>query len=1038
MAGLMVSCMGMEDVDPSSLSMPEVKTFNVKDNGSLVFELSANVDKSAASRIAECGFCYGKDKSMSDAERIECRMTGNTFSADLTLREYGETYYICSYISNGSGSNEILSDPKKVQLKELEDYVELGAPEVVSYDKTTAEVEVKYEAAAGVNISEYGLCYGTDLQSDVFKVKATAEGRVSLKNLVAGNAYQMRSYVRDGDHEICGKPVSLAVYGTPVVLTVVEPKTDSESAVLSGKVEDDCGKAVTERGFIWCEGAVESLDVDKDAKLKSGSGSGEFTETLSGLSPNRIYSFCAYAENAEGLACGDVVRFTTGVALPVHGQPYITGLTSSSAVLNANVLSDGGEIAKKRGFYWGPDAQTEHYVECVSSEFNYELNGLSRNTTYYFKSYSANSIGSAESEVISFTTMAELPAVITGDVNDIEEYSASVSGSIEDDGGAEIADKGFVYGTYSGPDMKTGYVMSAGSGSDPFSLSLSELSPNRTYYIRAYAVNSAGVSYGEEHTFATKTALPSIGTISLESRTSSMLKLSALILDDGGETPSEAGFYYSTSEDVDTSTSTKVPGRASGPSFTAELKGLTRSTKYYIRAYAVNSAGEAVSSPVSFSTQAELPVVETTGVVEITDVSAICGGNVTDDGGSEITAKGIVWSTSPNPTIALSNKIDAGKGVGEFISTMTGLTYSTQYYVRAYATNSAGTSYGAVMDFTTAKWDMSKIIDLSSSGTANCYIVSKAGMSRFPTVKGNSRVSVGEVVSVDVLWESFGTSTVPSVGSLIKSAFYNDGYVVFETPSLFNEGNAVIAAKDASGKILWSWHIWLTDEPGKCVYANNAGIMMDRNLGATSATPGEAGALGLLYQWGRKDPFLGSSSISSDVEAKSTISWPSPVSSSSSRGTIGYAVEHPTTFITYNDSNYDWYYTGSSSTDNTRWQSEKTLYDPCPAGWRVPDGGSNGNSVWQKAGFDHQSYDSSNEGMLFGSGISSPATWYPASGYRNRDGGSLGGVGFFGFYWSVTSLGSNAFYLSFSGSGNVHPTNYHYLAYGQSIRCLQE
>ena len=212
---------------------------------------------------------------------------------------------------------------------------------------------------------------------------------------------------------------------------------------------------------------------------------------------------------------------------------------------------------------------------------------------------------------------------------------------------------------------------------------------------------------------------------------------------------------------------------------------------------------------------------------------------------------------------------------------------------------------------------------------------------------------------------------------------------------------------------------------------------MDRNLGATSATPGEAGALGLLYQWGRKDPFLGSSSISSNVEAKSTISWPTPVSSSSSRGTIGYALEHPTTFITFNNSNYDWYYTGSLSTDNTRWQSEKTIYDPCPAGWRVPDGG--GNGVWNKAGFDDLSYDSSNEGMLFGSGISSPSTWYPASGFRNINNGLLYRVGDNGRYWSVTpNAAGNAYSLYFYDNGSVSPANSDDRALGLSVRCLQE
>ena len=340
-----------------------------------------------------------------------------------------------------------------------------------------------------------------------------------------------------------------------------------------------------------------------------------------------------------------------------------------------------------------------------------------------------------------------------------------------------------------------------------------------------------------------------------------------------------------------------------------------------------------------------------------------------------------------------------------------------------------------VADKSTMKFKLSSAVDLSIEGTANCYIVSTSGAYSIKAVKGNCHQSVGNVAGVEVLWETFGTSVTPMVGELVQSVQYDSGYVYFKIADVYREGNALIAAKDASGKILWNWHIWLTDQPGKCVYANNAGTMMDRNLGATSATPGEVGALGLLYQWGRKDPFLGSSSISNSVESQSTGKFDFTKSKKNS-GTIAYATEHPTTFITYNSSNYDWYYSGDSSTDNTRWQSAKTIYDPCPAGWRVPDGGSNG--VWNKAGFDDQSYDSSDEGMLFGSDISSPATWYPAAGCRSINDGDLDYVGSSGYYWSVTPNVSCAYYLGFNGSGLVYPTYYNCRAYGQSVRCLQE
>ena len=338
---------------------------------------------------------------------------------------------------------------------------------------------------------------------------------------------------------------------------------------------------------------------------------------------------------------------------------------------------------------------------------------------------------------------------------------------------------------------------------------------------------------------------------------------------------------------------------------------------------------------------------------------------------------------------------------------------------------------------------MRKSVDLSSSKTANCYIISESGAYKFKTVKGNSTTSVGTVSSTVVLWETFGTSTAPKVGDLIKSVSYIDGYITFQTADTFKEGNAVIAAKNSSGTILWSWHIWLTDQPQGQVYYNNAGTMMDRNLGATSATPGDVGALGLLYQWGRKDPFLGSSSISSSTVAKSTITWPSAVSSNSN-GTIAYATAHPTTFIKYNSSNYDWYYTGSSSTDNTRWTtSEKTksIYDPCPAGWRVPDGGSNG--VWSKAkgssSYFIPTYSSTNKGINFSGKFGSASTiWYPAPCYLDYRDGSLDYGDIIGFYWSASPDGNDSYGLRFLyGDGVYLSYSFSSRAYGLSVRCLQ-
>lgn len=322
--------------------------------------------------------------------------------------------------------------------------------------------------------------------------------------------------------------------------------------------------------------------------------------------------------------------------------------------------------------------------------------------------------------------------------------------------------------------------------------------------------------------------------------------------------------------------------------------------------------------------------------------------------------------------------------------------------------------------------DGNTFTDLSASGTANCYLIQGAGDYKFKSVIGNSDATVGNVKTVEVLWESFGTDEMPNVGDLIASVSYKDGYIRFSTPETFRDGNAVIAAKNSKGIILWSWHIWCAEEGWQeQVYYNDAGTMMDRNLGATSATPGEVGALGLMYQWGRKDPFMGSASISSNMLAVSTSAW-----SITSGGSIANAEANPMIFYT------------SMRLPDVCWTSSKTVYDPCPAGWRVPEGGNDG--IWSKALgsssdlYDPSLYNSTANGINFSGKFGSDSTiWYPASGSRSITDGGLGQIGNSGYYWSASPQGDSAYDLFFSGS-RVAPSGSSNRAYGYPVRCQKE
>jgi hypothetical protein len=670
----------------------------------------------------------------------------------------------------------------------------------------------------------------------------------------------------------------------------------------------------------------------------------------------------------------------------------------------------------------------------VEDRFSLTAEGLKVGTTYYVMAYARNSAGEAYNTIATFKTGTTAPTVATIGSGDITSSSAVLSGEIIADNGEPVTDAGFMWMIGEGTPYSN--EVSAGTISGAFSVSLASLLPNQIYSYRAYATNYRGTDYGDVLTFRTLVALPEVAFVGSDNITSSTASISANVTSHGGETVTEVGFLYGTTTPLDPSAALKVCGDYSQDTFTYDIENLARATVYYVQPFATNSAGTTYGDIAQFTTLLELPVVSTSEVVNVTESSAVAGGSIVDDGGGDIIAKGVVWSRKENPTVDFSTKTNDGAGLSSFTSSVTGLFSGNIYYLRAYATNAVGTSYGEQKEFVTYG-DHIEYFD-----AANCFIVSEAGTYTFETVKGNSYESVGSVTTAEVLWESYGTYTEPAVGSLISSVSVQNRTIVFDVSNPFKEGNAVIAAKDASGDILWSWHIWLTDQPEEQVYYNNAGTMMDRNLGATSATPGDVGALGLMYQWGRKDPFLGSSSISGNSVANSTITWPSAVSSNPTNGTIEYAVEHPTTFITNNGSNSDWYYTGSSSTDDTRWQSSKTIYDPCPVGWRVPDGGDNG--VWSTALGSSSSYggtyDSTNESMNFSGKFGSASTiWYPASGARNSDNGALYGVGDYGIFWSVTPGSYVPYYLHFNDDGYVGPSDSNYArANGFGVRCVQE
>ena len=294
------------------------------------------------------------------------------------------------------------------------------------------------------------------------------------------------------------------------------------------------------------------------------------------------------------------------------------------------------------------------------------------------------------------------PELTTSAVKGIGTTSAICGGQITSVGGEAITELGVCISTSENPTT-TDLKVKESPDSRTFSITVTNLSKETTYHVRAFATNSVGTGYGEDISFTTSSSpVPTITTTAITNLSFTTAASGGTIVIYGGAIISEKGVCWSTAANPTTADSKTTQG-AGGDSFISSISGLTIGTIYHIRAYAVYAAGTTYGEDLTFTTLTPVygaPTLTTTSISSITTTTAVSGGVIVFDGGQSITAKGVCWSTTANPTIANSKTSD-GAGSANFTSSITGLLSSTYYHVRAYATNSVGTAYGNDVFFKT-------------------------------------------------------------------------------------------------------------------------------------------------------------------------------------------------------------------------------------------------------------------------------------------------------------------------------------------------
>ena len=411
--------------------------------------------------------------------------------------------------------------------------------------------------------------------------------------------------------------------------------------------------------------------------------------------------------------------------MPTVVTSAVTEITENSALCGGTVTDEGSGAVTGRGVCWGT-SHNPTINDSLTAEgsgigsFTSNITELESSTTYYVRAYATNNVGTAYGQEIAFTTVDEILPSVTGNITYNQYTCVHIAGSVDYEGSSPVLEKGVCWSTSPNPTIADNY-MNFGAGTGTYNCSITDLVPETTYYFSVYARNNAGITCGPVNGGGYNGSVTtgyyptpyfdniSDPTVIDESTMQISLDVTWYPTTYCRDSIVEKGFCWTTSnshyDQSPTLSDNYISLGAGEGSVAYTMTGLTPNVYYHFRPYAITTAGVTFyGSTFIKKIIIYTPQVSTASVSDITDMSAVCGGNVTGTGTNQfdaaVTSRGVCWSTSPNPTIADSHTVDSS-GTGVFTSTMTGLSPNTQYYVRAYATNGVGTGYGNEVTFTT-------------------------------------------------------------------------------------------------------------------------------------------------------------------------------------------------------------------------------------------------------------------------------------------------------------------------------------------------
>ncbi len=682
-------------------------------------------------------------------------------------------------------------------------------------DNTTLTLDIKNVGAATLNwqISEDITWLQCIPSSGSTPASGTSSVIVNVDRagLSRGNYSQTLAIASNGGSAVV--KVNMAVQGLTVKVSPEEldfgPTTTSLQLTLTNTGTQSVSYTLTPSND-WIKPSKTSgmftfgSDVITVAVDRAGKSTGDYTGSLT-------------------LTIGeDKIDIPVRMNVPSKEKPTVTlnavdAVTFNSAIFKGGIISVGSQKVTKHGFCWDTkelptiDSGTScNLGDCTTAkDFEYSASQLQPGMKYYVRAYAENAEGVSYSNQMSFETQEQpqAPTVETGSASDIQASQATISGNIlkiGNDGG--ITQYGHVWHTSANPTTahnKT--TLGATTNTGPYSSTLTGLSPNVTYHVRAYATNSLGTTYGNDITFTTTVGKVTLQTNDITDITHNAATGSGTINQLEGNTITERGLCYDTSANP-TLASQFVKSNETGNTFKARMTGLNTQTTYHVRAYVKTKTGEVFfGNDMSFQTTHEivLPTVSDTQVSEIGVSKATFSSSVTDNGKGKVSDAGFCYSLNSNPTTS-DTRVSYGAATGSFGKTVTGLQENTTYHVRAYAINEAGTAYSADVTFTTKEVTIPTLSNVTISNISNTSAqldatvnstgngtLTDAGFvystSHYPTTADN-KLTCGKVTSLS----SKATGLTPETIYYVRAYATNEKGTSYSSESEFKTAKTVV------------------------------------------------------------------------------------------------------------------------------------------------------------------------------------------------------------------------------------------------------